>query len=82
MFAGVTSSQLANLIVELAEPWDAACESDLQVRRGHTRLRSRGAGSDHHLVFTAGAGDVGETTSRSTKRGARRPVRMFPANDR
>ena len=51
-FTGVTRRQLGNLIVELADPWDSRCESNRSVRRGHTRLRARGAGEGHHRVFT------------------------------
>lgn len=52
VFTGVTSRRLGDLIVELADPWDNRCESDRHNRRGHTRLRARGAGGGHHLVFT------------------------------
>jgi hypothetical protein len=49
---GITRKRLAKLIAELADPWTAARESRLRVRRGRQRLREPGAGQAHELAFT------------------------------
>jgi hypothetical protein len=48
---GLSRQHLADLIVELADPWTAAHQSALQQRRGHPRQRAAGAGPHHRLVF-------------------------------
>lgn len=48
---GISKEHLGDLVAGLAEPWLAGCESDLDDRRGHARLRAAGAGPDHQLVF-------------------------------
>jgi hypothetical protein len=51
VFTGLSRQHLADLIVELADPWTAAHQSALQQRRGHPRQRAAGAGPHHRLVF-------------------------------
>jgi hypothetical protein len=52
VFTGVSGQQLAELIVELADPWAAAHADALERRRGHDRRRAAGAGPRQRLVFT------------------------------
>jgi DDE superfamily endonuclease/Helix-turn-helix of DDE superfamily endonuclease len=52
VFTGIARQHLAELIVELADPWAAAHQGALAQRRGHDRLRAAGAGPHHQLVFT------------------------------
>jgi hypothetical protein len=52
VFTGISRQHLAELIVELADPWTAAHHSALAHRRGHPRRRAAGAGPHHRLVFT------------------------------
>jgi hypothetical protein len=51
VFTGISGQQLAELIAELAGPWQAQQESRLSERRGGDRQRAVGAGPDHQLVF-------------------------------
>jgi hypothetical protein len=51
VFTGLSRQHLAELIVELADPWTAAHQGALQQRRGHPRQRAAGAGPHHRLVF-------------------------------
>ena len=50
-FTGLDQQHLAELTVELAEPWTAAHQAALQQRRGHPRRRAAGAGPHHRLGF-------------------------------
>ena len=50
-FTGLSRQHLAELTVELAEPWTAAYQAALQQRRGHPRRRAAGAGPHHRLGF-------------------------------
>jgi hypothetical protein len=50
-FTGLSRHHLADLIVELADPWTAAHQGALRQRRGHARRRAPGAGPHHRLVF-------------------------------
>jgi len=49
---GIPRRRLAELIAELADPWQAQQESRLRERRRSDRVRAPGAGPDHELVFT------------------------------
>src|SRR6266511_276354 len=51
VFTGLSKQHLANLIVELADPWTAAHQAALHRRRGHPRRRGAGAGP-HQLLVT------------------------------
>ncbi len=51
VFTGITRQHLAELIIELADPWTAAHQAALDRRRGHDRLRATGAGPKDRLVF-------------------------------
>ena len=51
VFTGLSKQHLANLIVELADPWTAAHQAALHRRRGHPRRRGAGAGPHQRLVF-------------------------------
>ncbi len=51
VFTGLSRQHLADLIVELADPWTAAHQGALRQRRGHPRQRAAGAGPHHQLVF-------------------------------
>jgi hypothetical protein len=51
VFTGLSRQHLADLTVELAQPWTAAHQAALQQRRGHPRQRAAGAGPHHRLVF-------------------------------
>jgi DDE superfamily endonuclease/Helix-turn-helix of DDE superfamily endonuclease len=51
VFTGISRQHLAELIVELAEPWTAAHESALHARRGRPRRRAPGAGPHQRLVL-------------------------------
>jgi hypothetical protein len=48
---GISRVHLAELIAELADPWQAQQESGLRARRGRDRLRAEGAGPKRELVF-------------------------------
>jgi hypothetical protein len=48
---GLSRQHLADLTVELADPWTAAHQSALRQRRGHPRRRAPGAGPHHRLGF-------------------------------
>ncbi|MGP4045377.1 transposase family protein [Streptomyces sp. 2A115] len=48
---GISRKHLGRIIEELADPWMAQQNSRLRERRGHERLRAKGAGPDHELVF-------------------------------
>jgi len=48
---GLSRQHLAELTVELADPWTAAHQGSLRQRRGHPRRRGAGAGPHHRLVF-------------------------------
>lgn len=48
---GISKEHLGALIAQLAGPWEAARESELAERRGHSRMRAAGGGPDHRLVF-------------------------------
>jgi hypothetical protein len=50
-FTGISRQHLGGLIEELAGPWLAQRESDLQERRGGGRRRAAGAGPKHQLAF-------------------------------
>jgi DDE superfamily endonuclease len=52
VFTGISQQHLAELIVQLANPWTAAHQGVLAQRRGHDRLRSAGAGPHQRLVLT------------------------------
>lgn len=52
IFTGISSEQLGELIVELADPWHARQEGRLHDRRGGRRRRDAGAGRKHQLAFT------------------------------
>jgi hypothetical protein len=52
VFTGISRQHLAELIVELADPWTAAHQAALTQRRSHERRRAAGAGPHHRLVFT------------------------------
>jgi hypothetical protein len=41
-FTGVSQHHLAELIIELADPWIAAHQGALLIRRGHQRRRAAG----------------------------------------
>jgi len=51
VFTGLSRQHLAELTVELAEPWTAAHQASLDHRRGHARRRAAGAGPRHRLAF-------------------------------
>src|SRR6266581_3141396 len=51
VFTGLSRQHLADLIVELADPWTAAHQGARRQRRGHPRQRAAGAGPHHQLVF-------------------------------
>jgi hypothetical protein len=51
VFTGVSQHHLAELISELTDPWIAAHQGALLIRRGHQRRRAAGAGPHHRLVF-------------------------------
>jgi DDE superfamily endonuclease/Helix-turn-helix of DDE superfamily endonuclease len=51
VFTGLSRQHLADLIVELADPWTAAHQAALHRRRGHARRRAAGAGPRHRLAF-------------------------------
>jgi hypothetical protein len=51
VFTGLSRQHLAELTVELAQPWTAAHQGALDQRRGHPRQRAAGAGPHHRLVF-------------------------------
>ena len=51
VFTGLSRQHLAELTVELAQPWTAAHEGALDQRRGHPRQRAAGAGPHHRLIF-------------------------------
>lgn len=52
VITGISRQHLADLIVELADPWAAAHQAALDRRRGHDRRRAAGAGPHDRLVFT------------------------------
>jgi hypothetical protein len=52
VFTGLSRQHLAELAVELADPWTAAHQGALRHRRGHPRQRAAGAGPPQRLVFT------------------------------
>ncbi len=51
VFTGLSRQHLADVIVELADPWTAAHQGALRQRRGHPRRRAPGAGPHHRLVL-------------------------------
>jgi hypothetical protein len=51
VFTGLSRQHLAELTVELAEPWTAAHQTALQQRRGHPLRRAAGAGPHQRLAF-------------------------------
>lgn len=51
LFTGVSRRHLADLVAELAEPWQAGVEGRRRVVRGGARRRAAGAGARHRLVF-------------------------------
>jgi hypothetical protein len=51
VFTGLSRQHLADLVVELADPWTAAHQASLHHRRGHPRRRAAGAGPRQKLVF-------------------------------
>jgi hypothetical protein len=51
VFTGLSRQHLADLTVELADPWTAAHQASLHHRRGHARRRAAGAGPHHRLVL-------------------------------
>jgi len=52
VITGISRQHLAELIIELADPWTAAHQDALDRRRGHARRRAAGAGPHDRLVFT------------------------------
>jgi hypothetical protein len=51
VFTGLSRQHLADLTVELADPWTAAHQAALQQRRGHVRRRAARAGPKQRPVF-------------------------------
>jgi hypothetical protein len=51
VFTGLSRQHLADLVVELADPWTAAHQAALRQRRGHPRRRAAGAGPRHRLAL-------------------------------
>ena len=51
VFTGISRAHLAELLCELAEPWQAAVEGQRHTVRGGGRRRAAGAGARHRLVF-------------------------------
>ncbi|MEW1914360.1 transposase family protein, partial [Kitasatospora sp. NPDC085895] len=52
VLTGVSRRHLADLVVELAAPWQAVVEGRRHTARGGARRRAAGAGAKHRLVFT------------------------------
>ncbi|MEW1914512.1 transposase family protein [Kitasatospora sp. NPDC085895] len=52
VLTGVSRGHLAELIAELASPWQAVVEGRRHAIRGGVRRRAAGAGAKHRLVFT------------------------------
>ncbi|MEV8100782.1 transposase family protein [Kitasatospora sp. NPDC085879] len=52
VLTGLSRGHLAELVVELASPWQAVVEGRRHAVRGGVRRRAAGAGAKHRLVFT------------------------------
>ncbi|MFE3111453.1 IS5/IS1182 family transposase, partial [Kitasatospora indigofera] len=51
VLTGISRRHLADLVVELAAPWQAVVEGRRDAARGGARQRAAGAGARHRLVF-------------------------------
>ncbi|WP_234326531.1 transposase [Streptomyces sp. NRRL S-495] len=51
VLTGISRRHLADLVVELAAPWQAVVEGRRDTARGGARQRAAGAGARHRLVF-------------------------------